>query len=216
MRPARTRAETITATAGHPFWVADQQQWREAKDLKPGYTFETADHRPAAVAATHHRTQPEVVHNLTVDTLHTYYVLAGKEPVLVHNNNGCDLADIAATHRVNANNGLGVKGGTNIAVRRSMIDGQSPATGIATSGRHVNPGEVGMPTSRQFTPPNPSRAYDPEVILLEDLAQGLDFKSTGAVHIYSERTVCPSRGDVIDQFQAKFPGVKVHVQTGED
>ncbi|MGV9979924.1 LamG-like jellyroll fold domain-containing protein [Micromonospora wenchangensis] len=214
--PQGSRAETITATAGHPFWVADQQQWREAKDLKPGYTFETADHRPAAVAATHHRTQPEVVHNLTVDTLHTYYVLAGKEPVLVHNNNGCDLADIAATHRVNANNGLGVKGGKNIAVRRSMIDGQSPATGIATSGRHVNPGEVGMPTSRQFTPPNPSRAYDSEVFLLEDLAQGLDFKSTGAVHIYSERTVCPSCGDVIDQFQAKFPGVKVHVRTGED
>ncbi|WP_305070089.1 RHS repeat-associated core domain-containing protein [Micromonospora sp. HM134] len=79
------RAETITATAGHPFWIADQHQWREAKDLKPGYTFETADHRPAAVAATHHRTQPEVVHNLTVDTLHTYYVVAGTTPVLVHN-----------------------------------------------------------------------------------------------------------------------------------
>ncbi|MBO4164124.1 Hint domain-containing protein [Micromonospora antibiotica] len=42
--PQGSRAETITATAGHPFWVAEQQQWREAKDLKPGYTFETADH----------------------------------------------------------------------------------------------------------------------------------------------------------------------------
>ncbi|SCF35132.1 intein N-terminal splicing region/RHS repeat-associated core domain-containing protein [Micromonospora matsumotoense] len=86
--PQGSRAETITATAGHPFWIADQHQWREAKDLKPGYTFETADHRPAAVAATHHRTQPEVVHNLTVDTLHTYYVVAGNTPVLVHNCGG--------------------------------------------------------------------------------------------------------------------------------
>ncbi|WP_420119254.1 Hint domain-containing protein [Micromonospora sp.] len=83
--PQGSRAETITATAGHPFWVADQQQWREAKDLKPGYTFETADHGPAAVAGTRLRTQPEIVHNLTVDTLHTYYVIAGKTPVLVHN-----------------------------------------------------------------------------------------------------------------------------------
>jgi hypothetical protein len=48
--------------------------------------------------------------DLTVADTHTYYVLAGKTPVLVHNNN-CDLADVAATHRINANNGLGVKAG---------------------------------------------------------------------------------------------------------
>jgi hypothetical protein len=73
-----------------------------------------------------------------------------------------------------------------------------------------------MPMNRQFTPPNPSRAYDSEVFLLEDLSKGLNTKSTGAIHIYSERTVCPSCGDVIDQFKAKFPGVKVHIATGED
>jgi hypothetical protein len=29
------------------------------------------------------------MYNLTVDQLHTYYVLAGATPVLVHNSNGC-------------------------------------------------------------------------------------------------------------------------------
>jgi hypothetical protein len=31
------------------------------------------------------------MYNLTVDQLHTYYVLAGSTPVLVHNNNGCGV-----------------------------------------------------------------------------------------------------------------------------
>ncbi|MFE7868894.1 Hint domain-containing protein [Micromonospora humida] len=52
--PQGSRTETITATAGHPFWVADQQQWREAKDLKPGYTFETTDHRPPPSSRSDH------------------------------------------------------------------------------------------------------------------------------------------------------------------
>jgi hypothetical protein len=40
---------------------------------------------------------PEVaradMYNLTVDQLHTYYVLAGTTPVLVHNSGGCNVAD---------------------------------------------------------------------------------------------------------------------------
>ena len=73
-----------------------------------------------------------------------------------------------------------------------------------------------MPATRQFTPPNPSRAHDSEVFLFEDLAARLSPESTGTVHLYSERTVCPSCGDVIDQFKAKFPGIKVHIASGED
>jgi hypothetical protein len=209
--------DVLHTTWHHPFWNADKQQWTDAKDLKAGDKLRSPDGETTqTVAAVKVWTGLKWMDDLTVNDTHTYYVLAGNEPVLVHNNNDCDLADIAANHRVNANNGLGVKGGKNIAVMRSMIDGQSPTTGIATSGGHVNPGEVGMQASRQFTPPNPSRAHDSEVFLLEDLAQGLNPKSTGAIHIYSERTVCPSCGDVIDQFKAKFPGVKVHVRTGED
>ncbi|MFC7641655.1 hypothetical protein ACFQX6_12120 [Streptosporangium lutulentum] len=42
------------------------------------------------VTAVRKRTTPQRVHNLTVDYLHTYYVLAGNTPVLVHNTGpGC-------------------------------------------------------------------------------------------------------------------------------
>ncbi|WP_158973388.1 hypothetical protein, partial [Streptomyces griseus] len=39
-------------------------------------------------------------YNLTVDDLHTYYVLAGETPVLVHNSGPCDPAALAS--KINA------------------------------------------------------------------------------------------------------------------
>jgi len=153
------------------------------------------------------------VHNLTVANTHTYYVVAADTPVLVHN---CGLADAVAEHRANANGGLGVSAKKNIAAMEATIDGAAPRTTIATSGVHVNPGEVGMPATRLFTPPNPSRAFDSEVFLFEDLAQGLRPKSIGTINLYSELTVCPSCGGVIDQFRARFPGIRINIRTGED
>ena len=79
------RTGKLTATDKHPFWVASEGRWVDAKDLKPGYVFETADHRPASVVAVRKWTEQQRVHNLTVDELHTYYVVAGNTPVLVHN-----------------------------------------------------------------------------------------------------------------------------------
>ncbi|MFJ8685660.1 hypothetical protein [Micromonospora wenchangensis] len=46
-----------------------------------------------------------MVHNLTVDTLHTYYVLAGTTPVLVHNC-GPSLDDLAAAGKAPDKNGF--------------------------------------------------------------------------------------------------------------
>ncbi|MFJ5817981.1 hypothetical protein ACIQGT_29385, partial [Streptomyces sp. NPDC093108] len=43
------------------------------------------------ITATKHRAQSTKVYNLTVDDLHTYYVLAGGTSVLVHNTGLCDL-----------------------------------------------------------------------------------------------------------------------------
>jgi len=80
----------------------------------------------------------------------------------------------------------------------------------------VNPGEVGMPSTRRFSPLTPTRAYDSEVFLLEDLAARLDATATGTVHIYSERAVCDSCSNVIDQFRRMFPNIRVVVSTGQD
>ncbi|GAB7053018.1 hypothetical protein JCM9534A_81440 [Catenuloplanes indicus JCM 9534] len=209
-----TASAEVTATDGHPFWVPELGEWIDAASLQTGQWLQTGSGSWVQIAAVERWTVPDAtVHNLTVGEVHTYYVLADAESVLVHN---CGLAEIAADHRTNANGGLGVKEGKNIAVMHTQIDGQSPTVGVATSGKHVNPGEVGMPKTRQFVPPNPSRQFDSEVFLFEDLATRLTPTSTGTVNLYSERIVCPSCGDVIDQFKARFPGIKVNITTGQD
>ncbi|MCS7475926.1 LamG-like jellyroll fold domain-containing protein [Umezawaea endophytica] len=78
---------TLTSTDEHPFWVDNLNTWVNAEDLKPGYTFTTADNRPATVTGTRPFANSRLVYNLTVDGLHTYYVFAGDTPVLTHNIN---------------------------------------------------------------------------------------------------------------------------------
>uniref|UniRef100_UPI000A4E00E6 RHS repeat-associated core domain-containing protein n=1 Tax=Herbidospora sakaeratensis TaxID=564415 RepID=UPI000A4E00E6 len=78
-------APIITATAGHPFWVPALKTWVPAEELTPGTWLQTASGTYVQVTATAHRTAAQQVHNLTVAGLHTYYVLAGTNPVLVHN-----------------------------------------------------------------------------------------------------------------------------------
>ncbi|MET9855282.1 polymorphic toxin-type HINT domain-containing protein [Streptomyces sp. NPDC006450] len=82
------RTDTITATDGHPFWVEDLQEWVPAKDLTPGTWLRTSAGTYVQITALQTRTEPHRVHNLTVTDLHTYYVLAGAIPTLVHNCSG--------------------------------------------------------------------------------------------------------------------------------
>lgn len=79
---------TIDATDRHPFWVANRGAWVDAIDLTAGDILVSADGRRIAVASVGISEQDLTAYNLTVDDLHTYYVLAGQTPVLVHNN-GC-------------------------------------------------------------------------------------------------------------------------------
>ncbi|GAA4813452.1 ricin-type beta-trefoil lectin domain protein [Streptomyces ziwulingensis] len=79
----------VTATDGHPFWVPELSDWIDATDLKPGQWLRTSAGTYVQISAIERRTvQQATVHNLTVSDLHTYYVLAGATPVLVHNCGG--------------------------------------------------------------------------------------------------------------------------------
>jgi hypothetical protein len=80
---------TITATDNHPFWLADDQQWKNAGDLRAGDELRTPNGASVAVTAIHDQQGPQRTHDLTVNNLHTYYVLAGRTPVLVHNTGPC-------------------------------------------------------------------------------------------------------------------------------
>ncbi|QFR98066.1 sugar-binding protein [Streptomyces tsukubensis] len=88
-----TGVSTLVATHEHPFWSPSVHRWMKATNLKPGATLLTASGKTVAVASNHPFTKQARTYNLTVAGLHTYYVLAGKTPVLVHNSGGCNVAD---------------------------------------------------------------------------------------------------------------------------
>ncbi|MFJ6247818.1 MULTISPECIES: ricin-type beta-trefoil lectin domain protein [unclassified Streptomyces] len=80
----------LASTAGHKFYVADRG-WTLVSDLRTGDRLRTPDGSVRAVTALLDRPglAPRTVHDLTVDDLHTFFVLAGATPVLVHN---CNVA----------------------------------------------------------------------------------------------------------------------------
>ncbi|MEU9424815.1 polymorphic toxin-type HINT domain-containing protein [Streptomyces sp. NPDC048342] len=91
----RKRTATVTATEGHPFWVPELGAWVDATDLIAGERLDASTRVVVTITAIHRWTQPATVHNLTVADIHTYYVVAGATPVLVHNCNraGLDFTD---------------------------------------------------------------------------------------------------------------------------
>ncbi|MGW2561584.1 polymorphic toxin-type HINT domain-containing protein [Streptomyces sp. NPDC001514] len=76
---------SLTATAHHPFWSENRLQWINAANLSVGDTLRTPTGSTARIANVAHRKKFQPAYDLTVNDLHTYYVLAQKTPVLVHN-----------------------------------------------------------------------------------------------------------------------------------
>ncbi|MEU6380316.1 DddA-like double-stranded DNA deaminase toxin [Streptomyces sp. NPDC046909] len=83
-----TGSNKITATAEHPFWVPSTGEWIDAGDLKPGTVLLTADGTTAKIKENRAYKDHVRTYNLTVAEQHTYYVLVGSTPILVHNT--CD------------------------------------------------------------------------------------------------------------------------------
>jgi hypothetical protein len=95
VQQADGKPATLHTTANHPFWDATTHTWTPAGKLKPGDTLTTASDTLVQVLTLHTTPGTANRYNLTVDQLHTYYVLAGATPVLVHNTCGGALLDRA-------------------------------------------------------------------------------------------------------------------------
>ncbi|AEV83705.1 matrix-binding protein [Actinoplanes sp. SE50] len=94
------RQSTLHTTREHPFWNAGTRQWTYAGDLRPGTALATVGAgRWAGVARVRTFTGERTMHNLTVADLHTFYVLAGRTPVLVHNCNVALGQKMAGTYK---------------------------------------------------------------------------------------------------------------------
>ncbi|MBB5873446.1 RHS repeat-associated protein [Allocatelliglobosispora scoriae] len=79
---------TLQTTDHHPFWDATDGRWVDAADLEVGHELTGPTGERLTVLAVRSFTGAKVMRDLTVDTIHTYYVLAGVIPVLVHNCDG--------------------------------------------------------------------------------------------------------------------------------
>lgn len=77
----------VTATENHPFWRADAKRWTKAGELRPGQHLLSNAGPPLRVSAVQHQRLRQHTYDLSVAEIHTYYVLAGGTPLLVHNQN---------------------------------------------------------------------------------------------------------------------------------
>jgi hypothetical protein len=88
---------TVHTTQNHPFWDVTRQEWTQAGQLPVGDQLRTPAGDTVRVAAVDNATGRSEMLNLTVTDFHTYYVLAGNTPVLVHNcPTGSTPSDVAA------------------------------------------------------------------------------------------------------------------------
>ncbi|WP_069766809.1 ricin-type beta-trefoil lectin domain protein [Streptomyces sp. LUP30] len=132
-----SKTAQVTATDGHPFWVPELRQWIKATDLKGGEWLRTSTGTRVQIAVIRRWTaQAATVHNLTVGDLHTYYVLAGAKPVLVHNDGGADPHVCEITSEPSddlLDHADDNAGQTNVAAQVFTADGQHSALGISTN-----------------------------------------------------------------------------------
>ncbi|MEU4564706.1 DNRLRE domain-containing protein [Actinoplanes sp. NPDC023936] len=110
---AGSKTGKMTSTDNHLMWLPDAGAWVEAGQLKPGMWLKTSAGTWVQITAVDSTVRHQRVHNLTVEGLHSYYVVIGNAPVLVHNTGGAcpigrkvefgddneDLARLAAERR---------------------------------------------------------------------------------------------------------------------
>jgi RHS repeat-associated protein len=85
------RAATLTTTFHHPFYDVTRSAFVEAQHLRAGDLLQSTTGE-AEVTAVHLYHANTTTYDLTIDGLHTYYVVAGGTPILVHNtNSSCEI-----------------------------------------------------------------------------------------------------------------------------
>jgi hypothetical protein len=82
---SRGHVAVLHTTQHHPFWDETANAWVDASRLRVGDHLHTGTDSVETVVAIRSFTSVHDMYNLTVDTVHTYYVIAGSTPVLVHN-----------------------------------------------------------------------------------------------------------------------------------
>ncbi|MEU1542050.1 ricin-type beta-trefoil lectin domain protein [Actinacidiphila glaucinigra] len=121
--------ETLTATDHHPMWSPSEHAWIEAGNLTDGMTLRTDKGHDLRIVSIKHFRHLQAAYNLTVADLHTYYVLAGATPVLVHNCDGVvhwlnENAHMSAKARAYDSGATGSRSGVAPALQYYKVGGK--------------------------------------------------------------------------------------------
>lgn len=87
----------LKVTPNHPLWVVNRAEWVAASDLRTSDLLLDDDGKAVRISTVQRIVRPGVdVHNLTVDDIHTYFVVVGGHSLLVHNTGPlCDISGYA-------------------------------------------------------------------------------------------------------------------------
>lgn len=80
--------KAIQTTKHHQFYEVSRNSWTQAGDLKSGQKLQNAGGGLSDIVNVRSYTAQRTTYDLSVDGLHTYHVVAGNVPVLVHNDDG--------------------------------------------------------------------------------------------------------------------------------
>jgi RHS repeat-associated protein len=138
----------LRTTQHHPFWSLARHGWVAAAALEPGERVATATRAVAIVVGVHSYTATHDMRDLTVADVHSYYVLAGITPILVHNcgEGLAELADLSigkTNVAAEVTNGSGQVGR---GVSRARSAGElTPQVRVAAeaTGHHMGCAEIG-------------------------------------------------------------------------
>ncbi|MEV4627811.1 LamG-like jellyroll fold domain-containing protein [Micromonospora sp. NPDC049523] len=103
-------AVVLQTTANHPFWDETTDTWVNASELTVGHELRTADGDKVVVDKVVNYDGAKEMRDLTVADIHTYYVVAGDEPVLVHNCGGGEDGHSAACQCATGGRPIGPNG----------------------------------------------------------------------------------------------------------
>lgn len=84
--PVPAEGGTVTTTYYHPFYDITRAAFVEARDLAAGDVLQTPTGTASVIGVRLYHAS-RTTYDLTIDGLHTYYVLAATTPILVHNCN---------------------------------------------------------------------------------------------------------------------------------
>ncbi|WP_420918685.1 polymorphic toxin-type HINT domain-containing protein [Streptomyces coelicoflavus] len=185
----------LTATHEHPFWVPEIGAWVEARNLAAGATLRTSDGTTVRVISNRAYTKHARTYNLTVEDLHTYYVLAGQAPVLVHNSD-CPLHTVGGP-RVRPGKDIDVdadgfvNGPTAEQLKSLDVQGLSTFDSVENASRIGLKGQVRTPTGP----------------LPDGLGVIADGRGVGGPRALGHHTIYPTRRMSFDEYVGLIQGM---------